>query len=157
MPEMDGYETTRRLRQLPGGEHLAVIIVTATGDANERDLALAVGAKGYIAKPVHREKMLEEIGRVTGLHYVYDAPRIPEIPKHVHIEAANVARLSDKICLQIHYALRRGDIRTLRDLVKTIAHDDAVLAEGLRELVDTYDYDRLSYLLATAKGIRSEI
>ena len=156
MPDLDGYETTRRLRQLPGGEQVSVIIVTATGDANERDLALAVGAKGYVAKPVHRENLLEEIGRVAGLHYVYQTIQASTTSKQIHVEAAHFARLSDEICHRLHHALRRGDIRTLRELVEIIAHDDAELADGLRELVNTYDYDRLNVLLAGTQDIRSE-
>ena len=156
MPDLDGYETTRRLRQLPGGEQVSVIIVTATGDANERDLALAVGAKGYVAKPVHRENLLEEIGRVAGLHYVYQTIQASTTSKQIHVEAAHFARLSDEICHRLNHALRRGDIRTLRELVEIIAHDDAHLADGLRELVNTYDYDYLTRLLESEKGIRND-
>lgn len=156
MPDMDGYEATRRLRELPGGHALSIIIVTATGDANERDLALAVGADGYVAKPVRREELLEEIGRVAEIRYAYQAVRTADISRHVCIEFTRFARVSDKLCQQLHHALRCGDIRMLRELVEIIAQDDAELAEGLREIVNTYDYDRLSHLLAKAKGIRDE-
>ncbi len=53
MPELDGYEATRRLRR-SGGERAStpVIAVTAHAVIGERERALAAGMNDYIAKPV---------------------------------------------------------------------------------------------------------
>ncbi|TIX50151.1 response regulator [Alteraurantiacibacter aquimixticola] len=51
MPQMDGLETLRRLRTLPGGEGIPAIFMSARVQTHERDAYIAEGACGVIAKP----------------------------------------------------------------------------------------------------------
>ncbi len=62
MPEMDGFETTRRIRAL-GGERSRVPIVAMTANAFEEDrrAALEAGMDGHIAKPVNESKLWEKL------------------------------------------------------------------------------------------------
>lgn len=156
MPEMDGYETTRRLLLLPGAENLAVIIVTATGDTDECDRAHAAGAKGYLSKPIYRDELLEEIRRVSHVQYVYTHQQFDDVQLVSSLDEVTFARLSDDQSQQLNDALQSGDIQNLRALVDEIACEDQELAEGLLALVDAYDYDRLNHLLESVKGIRNE-
>lgn len=52
MPELDGMETTRQLRQLPGLQQLPVIAMTAHAFEEERQQCLASGMNDHLAKPV---------------------------------------------------------------------------------------------------------
>ena len=156
MPEMDGYETTRRLLLIPGAEKCAVIIVTATGDTNERECAHAVGAKGYLSKPIYREELLEEIRRVSHVQYVYTQHHSEDAPPPSCLDEVTFARLSDSQSQQLSAALQSGNIQDLRASVEKIACEDEDLAKRLRAVVDAYDYDRLNQLLESVKGIQNE-
>ena len=52
MPNMDGLEACRRLRQLPWGAHPTVIAVTAFGQGEDRAKTAAAGFDGHLVKPV---------------------------------------------------------------------------------------------------------
>ena len=59
MPEMDGFETTRRIRtaEEATGQHVLIVAMTANALPGDRERCIAAGMDDYIAKPVHAEML----------------------------------------------------------------------------------------------------
>jgi CheY-like chemotaxis protein len=60
MPQVDGWKVLARLRQHPATEQIPVIVCTIMA---QEELALALGAGGFLRKPVSRQDFLDALDR----------------------------------------------------------------------------------------------
>ena len=67
MPVMDGWEATRRIRQMPNSGAIRIIALTAQAMAGDEQKALAIGCDDYLAKPVvDPELVRQKLERLIG-------------------------------------------------------------------------------------------
>ena len=64
LPEMDGLEVCRRLRQDPATRAVPVVMLTARGDEVDRVLGLELGADDYVVKPFSPRELVARIRAV---------------------------------------------------------------------------------------------
>ena len=67
MPEMDGYEATRAIRQQPRFAHLPIIAMTAHAMSGDREKCLEAGMDNYVAKPFEPDEIFAMLVRYVGV------------------------------------------------------------------------------------------
>ncbi len=85
MPVMDGFEAARLIRELPQGESLPIIAMTAAVLQKDRDRCAAVGMSDFIAKPIDPEDMIRVLSR-----WVKPDRQAPRSAMECGIEGADV-------------------------------------------------------------------
>ena len=70
MPRMDGFETCRRLRAMPGGADTPILFLTALGDLGTHRLALDSGADDFLTKPINRTELLIRIRSLLRIRHL---------------------------------------------------------------------------------------
>jgi len=117
MPIMDGFEATRKLRQMEresGQSRLPVIALTANAMQGDREHCLSVGMDDYISKPVNGEKLREVLDRWTR------RARLPE-PAPAGAEAAWTGGLAPLDLTRLVDDMGEEDAR----MILTVFLDDA--------------------------------
>ena len=66
IPELDGWEATRILRQDPVTKDIPIVALTAHALADDRERATALGFTSYLAKPVEPRAVVAEVRRWIG-------------------------------------------------------------------------------------------
>jgi two-component system sensor histidine kinase/response regulator len=87
MPVMDGYQATRSIRALPGGDAVKIAALTASVFEEDRAGILAAGCDEMATKPLEDDKLFALMGRLLGLRYRYAEV---EKPATLTIAAADI-------------------------------------------------------------------
>jgi PAS domain S-box-containing protein len=134
MPDMNGYEATRRIRQMEGAVgSLPIVAITAHALPGEREKCIAAGMNDYLAKPVS----LEQIGAVIRLWASKGGPVETQDPPDV-MERDDQYVL-DRERVSSFMAISRTQKGFLEGLVKTFREDVPSRIDALRAAVSTGD------------------
>ncbi|WP_158744570.1 PleD family two-component system response regulator [Acidisphaera sp. L21] len=82
MPEMDGYQTCRRLKSDNQTVHIPVVMVTALADPTERLQGLEVGADDFLTKPLDYDTLLARVRGLVRLKRLLDEWRVRSETAH---------------------------------------------------------------------------
>ena len=66
MPDVDGIEALKRIKQIEAVKKVPIIMLSAMGDKKLIDIATAAGAADYIVKPVNRQQLLDGVKKFLG-------------------------------------------------------------------------------------------
>ena len=64
MPDMNGFQATRKITSTAGTEHIPVIMLTTKDQETDKVWAMRQGAKDYIVKPVQEKALIEHVNMV---------------------------------------------------------------------------------------------
>ncbi|TWA69662.1 PAS domain S-box-containing protein [Azospirillum baldaniorum] len=156
MPEMDGFEATRRLRARPAGQGLPIIAMTASALPSDRQRCLDGGMDDHIAKPIDVEQLFSVVTRWLGQPSA--TPGMPLLPKAVpsHARGALPAELPG---IDVKDALHRldGDVGLFRKFVTDFARTYDGAADGIASALAAGDLPRAKALGHELKSLAGNI
>jgi PAS domain S-box-containing protein len=132
MPEMNGFETTKAIRNAEesSGGHIPVIAMTAHAMAGDRERCLDAGMDGYVSKPVDSEELFSTIDKFTR-----------DLAQGDHIDKV---RLMEQV---------GGDKDLLRQLIDLFEEESPKLLSKMREAIERQDPEMLQLAAHTMKGM----
>jgi CheY-like chemotaxis protein len=150
MPEMDGYEATRRIREREGAaKRTPVIAMTANALEGEREEALSAGMDDYVVKPVKAEELDSVLGRWTSRDDRASGAEGAAGDR----DAPDAAPPLDPAVLETLRSLQEeGEPNLLTELAGMFLDDAALQLEGLREAIGEADAQRVRGISHALKG-----
>ncbi|OQY28471.1 MAG: hypothetical protein B6244_06885 [Candidatus Cloacimonetes bacterium 4572_55] len=67
MPDIDGWEVCRYIRNQPEVAHVLIVMLTAKNEIRDRELGIQVGVNGYVTKPFSPNELVERIRKLESL------------------------------------------------------------------------------------------
>ncbi len=167
MPRIDGYELTRRIRELErdgdGGKlapispsRTIIIALTAQTSLRDRTHALDAGCDDFVSKPVQINVILTKLAAHLGLHYRYETG-IENLERN-NPDQGIAAGMGDNPAPPdfsllpnmpfawieaLHYAARTCDEEETRRLIHQIPAEWTPLIQGLNDLLNTYNFETI--------------
>jgi PAS domain S-box-containing protein len=119
MPVMDGLEAIRRIREFMGARRLPIIAISANASSVEGERCVAAGADGFIAKPIDRNRLLEQIAEHLQLCWTTQGPDARSKPSGEPAEPFVEPPLAELQAL--HHLAKTGNMRRIREAASQLA------------------------------------
>ena len=155
MPEMDGYEATRRIRLRPSLTGLPIVAMTAHAMSGVRELCLATGMNDHITKPIEIEELYAAL--VRWIPAVADRTGIFNM---IHQEFTDQGSIPATLPgIDIQQGLRRvnGKWSMYRGLLVRFRERNLGLSAALQEALDEGKLEDARHLIHSIKGVAGNI
>jgi PAS domain S-box-containing protein len=144
MPEVDGYEATRRIRlaEEATGTHMPIIAMTAHAFDGDRQRSLDVGMDDYVAKPIDSRLLRDKIDQIAGRRR--EAMPIPQVPDRSPRE--NI------VDIEALLEVVSGDMGFLDDLIGIFFETAPHTIERLNHAITSQDAEEVEQLAHKLRG-----
>ena len=148
MPEMDGYEATKHIRQSSTLRDVVVIAISASVLDLDRQQTQAAGCTDFLPKPVQANDLLEKLELYLGVEWVYGEERATDEVPHSEPESL-IAPPSEDLAVVYDFS-KKGHIAPVREHIMRIEQMDEQykpFAAKLRQFSDKFDLRQLCEFL----------
>ncbi len=176
MPVMDGYEATKRIRNLESGlrneavttrnlqpaTRVPIIALTAVVFTEEKEKMLASGCDDIVRKPLREEEIFEAMYKHLGVRYIYEDDQVGgEIPEEKMVAGMltpdKLGDLPKDILAELEQAIIDLDADLIQSVIERLCKYNIPAANGLRSLANNFQFDQILTLIQqTAKESRNE-
>ncbi len=148
MPELDGLETTRRLRADDRTRNTVIIAVSANAFDEDREKSIIAGCNDFIPKPIRLDDLLGVLKAQLSLEWVYENINVPN-PEQSH-DAHNMMFPPTQHLRALIEVVRIGYVKGLLEKLEQIERLDkryAPFATPLRRLANEFRLNEITELV----------
>lgn len=149
MPDIDGFETTKRIREKLNLKDLIILCISANAFDETQRRSLEIGCNDFISKPIRLQILLEKLQHFLGLTWVYtETDKKPEDDDRT--APTEMSLPSQEEIHKLHTAARIGDLSTILKTLDQLENDDPgvhVFTSQLRELAKGFKMRQLFGIL----------
>ena len=149
MPKMDGYQATKKIRQLESQSGQTIIIaLTASALANKREKLLKAGCHDFVTKPLRQDIIFDKMAKYLGVRYLYAESKasfdLSFDSSSYDLTPAVFDGLAQDLLIELEQAAAIGDANKVREIIAQLPESHAELAACLTELVNKFRLDKIS-------------
>jgi hemerythrin-like metal-binding protein len=152
MPVMDGYQATAKIRQLPGGEQVKIIAVTASAFQQQHESILNTGCDAIIHKPFQACEVFAALSQYLGVDFIYQQPSDPSSSTHLKLTADMLNPVPLALKAQLYAAASNLDIDETDAVITQIQTIAPEIAKDLQQLAQNFQFAELAQLFETANA-----
>jgi len=143
MPVMDGYKATQMIRELPNGDKVKILALTASALKEQREKILNSGCDDVVYKPYHIDDVFNAMERHIGVHYQYSDTAAKESPPSIKLSGDDLLNLSPEALEKLLYAARSLDQAGVEKFIDSLSPDQQHLKDGVLELSSNFQFDEI--------------
>jgi len=165
MPVMDGYEATKMIHRAAADKQETppvIIALTASAFNEDRNAVFAAGCDDFVRRPFRESEIFNKIQEHLGVEYIYEPHETASARKASSraLSAGDfksaIARLPRSAVKELKIAIELSDMERIEAAVDRIGAEHDPLSNGLKKLVDTFQYDRILAFLDKTEGVPAE-
>jgi PAS domain S-box-containing protein len=181
MPVMDGYEATKRIREVESRKskvkgdnsefqvsnfkfQTPIIALTSSAFEENRATVLEIGCDDFLRKPFREEGIFEVLHKHLDIRFVYEEEKQSTIDNpfdyaqdrlqsimNKALTPAALADLPPNVITNLEHAISRSDMELINAIIDEIRHHDATVADALAYLANEFNYDEIFRVIQKAK------
>lgn len=151
MPVMDGYEATRKIRQLDNGKNVKIIALTASAFIEQHQGIIEAGCDAVLHKPFHIPEIFAVLSKQLEVKFIYQDSPVTATSPTSKITSQMMATLPFDLLEKLRKATIDLDTEKVDAVISLIHELEPEMADSLTALAKGYQFDQIIQLLELKK------
>jgi signal transduction histidine kinase/CheY-like chemotaxis protein len=156
MPEMNGYEMLRQLREIPELKDIPAIASSASVFESNQNESITAGADAFLPKPVEAQALLKLLEKYLNLEWIYEENSLAVEPKLVNSQEMSsstpkeIVPPTDEVLSQLHTLALQGRLMAMEQHLKTLEKVDEKyhpFIQEVRQYADNFQTEKIRTFL----------